>query len=47
MRKKNITNRRRVALNTLLKVKKPNERQLAEIEVLQNRTNLSQWGDNA
>ena len=35
MRKKNITNRRRVALNNLLKVKEPNKRQLAEIEILQ------------
>jgi len=37
MRKKNITNRRRVALNNLLKVKEPNKRQLAEIEILQKR----------
>jgi hypothetical protein len=37
MRKKNISNRRRVALNNLLKVKEPNKRQLAEIEILQKR----------
>ncbi len=36
-RQKNISNRRRVALNNLLKVKEPNKRQLAEIEILQKR----------
>ena len=35
---KNIKNRRQRALDTLLKVQKPNERQTAEIAVLQERT---------
>jgi len=39
-RKKNISNRRRVALETLEKVQKPNKRQLEEIETLQNRIKL-------
>ena len=38
-RKKNRDNRRRGALERLLAVKDPNERQLAEIEILQKRLN--------
>lgn len=38
-RKKNRDNRRRGALERLLAVKSPNERQLAEIEILQKRLN--------
>ena len=38
-RKKNRDNRRRGALERLLVVKDPNERQLAEIEILQKRLN--------
>jgi len=36
-RKKNIVGRRQGALDRLLKVKKPNDRQKAEIETLQGR----------
>lgn len=36
-RKKNINGRRKVALDNLLKVKKPNERQIAEINTLEKR----------
>tara|TARA_Y100001973_G_C5205294_1_gene341048 strand:- start:972 stop:1100 length:129 start_codon:yes stop_codon:yes gene_type:complete len=36
-RKKNIQGRRQVALDNLLKVKEPNERQLKEIETIQKR----------
>tara|TARA_B100000131_G_scaffold322694_1_gene377619 strand:- start:4753 stop:4884 length:132 start_codon:yes stop_codon:yes gene_type:complete len=36
-RKKNLENRRRVALETLEKVKEPNKRQEAEIETLKKR----------
>ena len=37
MKKKNVQNRRQVALDNLLKVKEPNDRQKAEIATLQGR----------
>ena len=39
-RKKNITGRRQGALDRLLKVKKPNDRQKAEIETLEKRLKI-------
>jgi len=36
-RKKNLTNRRRVALGTLEKIQKPNKQQLEQIETLKTR----------
>lgn len=41
IRKKNVQNRRKGALERLLKVKKPNDRQKKEIEVLQKRVNIA------
>ncbi len=41
IRKKNIENRRQVALNNLLKVKEPNNRQKTEIETLQKRVKIT------
>ena len=37
MKKKNVQNRRQVALDNLLKVKEPNDRQKKEIATLQDR----------
>tara|TARA_B100000900_G_C20469174_1_gene670595 strand:+ start:834 stop:953 length:120 start_codon:yes stop_codon:yes gene_type:complete len=37
MKKKNVQNRRQVALDNLLKVKEPNDRQKTEIATLQGR----------
>ncbi len=41
IRKKNILNRRKGALERLLKVKKPDDRQKKEIEILQKRVNIA------
>jgi hypothetical protein len=41
IRKKNVQNRRKGALERLLKVKEPNDRQKKEIEVLQKRVNIA------
>lgn len=41
IRKKNVQNRRRGALERLLKVKEPNDRQKKEIEILQKRVNIA------
>ena len=41
IRKKNIKNRRQGALDRLLKVKEPNDRQKKEIEILQKRVQIS------
>ena len=41
IRKKNVQNRRKGALERLLKVKNPNDRQKKEIEVLQKRVNIA------
>ena len=39
-RKKNINGRRQVALDGLLKVKKPNDKQKAQIETLEKRLKI-------
>jgi len=41
IREKNVQNRRKGALERLLKVKEPNDRQKKEIEVLQKRVNIA------
>lgn len=41
MKKKNIQNRRQVALTNLLKVKEPNNRQKAEIETLKKALSIA------
>jgi len=41
IRKKNIVNRRKGALERLLKVKEPNDRQKKEIAILQKRVQIT------
>tara|TARA_S200000501_G_scaffold363063_1_gene393345 strand:- start:373 stop:501 length:129 start_codon:yes stop_codon:yes gene_type:complete len=41
IRKKNIQNRRKVALDNLLKVKEPNDRQKTEIETLKKALSIA------
>lgn len=46
IRKKNLQNRRQRALDTLLKVKEPNDRQKKEIAILQQHLKLQNTIDS-